>query len=160
MAAETKTIPGVKDVMTNAGGSSSNTGNLYVSLDNWDQRTASAESVTSIITQFNMMAAKDHPEASIYAFNVSSLPGLGMEGGWSMQLQDNLGLSDTELSDLAAKAVAACNARPELMSTEATTVLIRQAMNSLSTVRRSRVLASICQMYLRPSGQLRRYAGQ
>lgn len=64
-----------------------------------------------------MMAAKDHPEASIYAFNVSSLPGLGMEGGWSMQLQDNLGLSDTELSDLAAKAVAACNARPELMST-------------------------------------------
>lgn len=63
------------------------------------------------------MAAKDHPEASIYAFNVSSLPGLGMEGGWSMQLQDNLGLSDTELSDLAAKAVAACNARPELMST-------------------------------------------
>lgn len=117
MAAETKTIPGVKDVMTNAGGSSSNTGNLYVSLDNWDQRTASAESVTSIITQFNMMAAKDHPEASIYAFNVSSLPGLGMEGGWSMQLQDNLGLSDTELSDLAAKAVAACNARPELMST-------------------------------------------
>lgn len=117
MAAETKTIPGVKDVMTNAGGSSSNTGNLYVSLDNWDQRTASAESVTSIIIQFNMMAAKDHPEASIYAFNVSSLPGLGMEGGWSMQLQDNLGLSDTELSDLAAKAVAACNARPELMST-------------------------------------------
>lgn len=117
MAAETKTIPGVKDVMTNAGGSSSNTGNLYVSLDNWDQRTASAESVTSIITQFNMMAAKDHPEASIYAFNVFSLPGLGMEGGWSMQLQDNLGLSDTELSDLAAKAVAACNARPELMST-------------------------------------------
>ena len=117
MAAETKTIPGVKDVMTNAGGSSSNTGNLYVSLDNWDQRTASAESVTSIITQFNMMAAKDHPEASIYAFNVSSLPGLGMEGGWSMQLQDNLGLSDTELSDLAAKAVTACNARPELMST-------------------------------------------
>ena len=114
IADETKKIPGVKDIMTHAGGSTSNSGNVYISLDSWDQRTSSDLSVNSIIAKFNKTVVPLHPEARVAAFNTPALPGLGMEGGWTMQLQDNVGLSDTELGQVADQVVAACSARPEL----------------------------------------------
>ena len=39
---------------------------------------------------------------------------MGQEGGWTMQLMDNTGLSDTELGNAANQVVAACSQRPEL----------------------------------------------
>ena len=114
VAEETKKIPGVKDIMTHTGGSNSNAGNMYVALDNWSERTASDLSVESILAKFYATVAPKHPEARVVAFNAPSLPGLGMEGGWSMQLQDNTGLTDTELGNVADKVVAACNQRPEI----------------------------------------------
>lgn len=113
-AEETRKIPGVKDVMTHAGGSTSNSGNLYVSLENWDDRKSSDLSAEAIIAKFNKTVVPNHPEARVAAFNPSSLPGMGMEGGWTMQLQDNTGLSDTELGNVANQVVAACSQRPEL----------------------------------------------
>ncbi len=113
-AEETRKIPGVKDVMTHAGGSTSNSGNLYVSLENWDDRKSSDLSAEAIIAKFNKTVVPNHPEARVAAFNPSSLPGMGMEGGWTMQLQDNTGLSDTELGNVANQVVASCSQRPEL----------------------------------------------
>ena len=113
-AEETRKIPGVKDVMTHAGGSTSNSGNLYVSLENWDDRKSSDLSAEAIIAKFNKTVVPNHPEARVAAFNPSSLPGMGMEGGWTMQLMDNTGLSDTELGNAANQVVAACSQRPEL----------------------------------------------
>lgn len=113
-AEETRQIPGVKDVMTHAGGSTSNTGNLYVALENWDDRQANDLSAESIIAKFNKTVVPNHPEARVAAFNPSSLPGMGQEGGWTMQLMDNTGLSDTELGNAANQVVAACSQRPEL----------------------------------------------
>lgn len=113
-AEETRKIPGVKDVMTHAGGSTSNSGNLYVSLENWDDRKSSDLSAEAIIAKFNKTVVPNHPEARVAAFNPSSLPGMGMEGGWTMQLQDNTGLSDTELGNVANQVIAACSQRPEL----------------------------------------------
>lgn len=114
IADETKQIPGVKDIMTHSGGSTSNSGNVYISLDSWDERTSSDLSVSSIIAKFNKTVVPLHPEARVAAFNTPALPGLGMEGGWTMQLQDNVGLTDTELGNVADQVVAACSARPEL----------------------------------------------
>ena len=114
IADETKQIPGVKDIMTHSGGSTSNSGNVYISLDSWDERTSSDLSVNSIIAKFNKTVVPLHPEARVAAFNTPALPGLGMEGGWTMQLQDNVGLTDTELGNVADQVVAACSARPEL----------------------------------------------
>lgn len=88
-AEETRQIPGVKDVMTHAGGSTSNTGNLYVALENWDDRQSNDLSAESIIAKFNKTVVPNHPEARVAAFNPSSLPGMGQEGGWTMQLMDN-----------------------------------------------------------------------
>lgn len=113
-AEETRQIPGVKDVMTHAGGSTSNTGNLYVALENWDDRQSNDLSAESIIAKFNKTVVPKHPEARVAAFNPSSLPGMGQEGGWTMQLMDNTGLSDTELGNAANQVVAACSQRPEL----------------------------------------------
>ena len=114
IATESRELNGVTNVMTHAGGSSSNSGNVYVALDDWSKRKSADLSVNSIIAKFNSTIVPKHPEAQVSAFNMPSLPGLGMEGGWSMQLQDNVGLTDTELGDVANKVVAACNQRPEL----------------------------------------------
>ena len=69
-AEETRQIPGVKDVMTHAGGSTSNTGNLYVALENWDDRQSNDLSAESIIAKFNKTVVPNHPEARVAAFNL------------------------------------------------------------------------------------------
>ena len=69
-AEETRQIPGVKDVMTHAGGSTSNTGNLYVALENWDDRQSNDLSAESIIAKFNKTVVLNHPEARVAAFNL------------------------------------------------------------------------------------------
>lgn len=111
VAKETKTLPGVDAVMTNT---SAGSANLFVRLKDWDERTGKDESLSAILFAFNQKIGGAHPEAQVMAFGPSALPGLGMEGGWAMQVQDNTGLSDEELGNLASKIVAAANQRPEL----------------------------------------------
>lgn len=111
VAKETKTLPGVDAVMTNT---SAGSANLFVRLKDWETRTGRDESLSAILSAFNQKIAGAHPEAQVMAFGPSALPGLGMEGGWAMQVQDNTGLSDEELGDLASKIVAEANRRPEL----------------------------------------------
>lgn len=111
VAKETKTLPGVDAVMTNT---SAGSANLFVRLKDWETRTGRDESLSAILSAFNQKIAGAHPEAQVMAFGPSALPGLGMEGGWAMQVQDNTGLSDEELGNLASKIVAEANRRPEL----------------------------------------------
>ena len=111
VAKETKTLPGVDAVMTNT---SAGSANLFVRLKDWETRTGRDESLSAILAAFNQKIAGAHPEAQVMAFGPSALPGLGMEGGWAMQVQDNTGLSDEALGDLASKIVAEANRRPEL----------------------------------------------
>ena len=111
VAKETKTLSGVDAVMTNT---SAGSANLFVRLKDWETRTGRDESLSAILSAFNQKIAGAHPEAQVMAFGPSALPGLGMEGGWAMQVQDNTGLSDEELGDLASKIVAEANRRPEL----------------------------------------------
>ena len=111
VAKETKTLPGVDAVMTNT---SAGSANLFVRLKDWETRTGRDESLSAILSAFNQKIAGAHPEAQVMAFGPSALPGLGMEGGWAMQVQDNTGLSDEELGDLASKIVAEANRRLEL----------------------------------------------
>ncbi len=111
VAKEAREIPGVDAVMTNT---SAGSGNLFVRLDDWADRESTEKSINGIISAFNREVAPKHPEAQVMAFSPSALPGLGMEGGWAMQVQDNTGLSDEELGNLASKIVQAANQRPEL----------------------------------------------
>lgn len=120
-----KKIPSVKTVLKIAGydsmsgGVKSSGGTFFIGLAPWNERTTPELSINSIVRQVNQLGAK-HPEAKIMAFTMPALPGLGMVGGWSMELQDMVGYSDTELEELANKIIAAANQRPELRGVRTT----------------------------------------
>ena len=118
-------LPGVVNVMKIAGydamssGNKSNSGAIFVGLSPWGERTTKELSLNSIIRQVNIIGTK-HPEASIMAFSAPALPGLGMVGGWSMELLDMTGYSNEELDAVAKRIIAAANQRPELQRVRTT----------------------------------------
>lgn len=112
-------IPGVRNVMKIAGydvlssGSKSNSGTFFISLDSWGERKTDDLSISSIVDKSNKLGL-NHPEATVMAFTTPALPGLGMVGGWSMELLDMTGHTDKELDDITKRILAAANQRPEL----------------------------------------------
>lgn len=112
-------IPGVKGAMKIAGydvlssGNKSNSGTFFVSLDSWNKRTTSDLSIDSIVGKANALGLK-HPEATVMAFTTPALPGLGMVGGWSMELLDMTGHTDKELDTITKEILEAARKRPEL----------------------------------------------
>ena len=119
LSGEFSAIPGVKNVMKIAGydvlsnGNKANAGTFFISLDSWSKRPTSELSIFSIVNKANELQAK-HPEAQLMAFQTPSLPGLGMVGGWSMELLDMTGHTDKELDAITKELLAAANKRPEL----------------------------------------------
>uniref|UniRef100_UPI0026014081 efflux RND transporter permease subunit n=1 Tax=uncultured Anaerovibrio sp. TaxID=361586 RepID=UPI0026014081 len=118
-ANELKDVPGISHILKVSGydvlssGTKSNAGTLFVCLDKWDERTTDDLSIMSIIRNSNILGLK-HNEAQIMGILPPSLPGLGMVGGWSMQLQDVTGHTDKELDTLLKEILLAANQRPEL----------------------------------------------
>lgn len=116
---ELQEIPGVENIMKVAGydmlssATKSNGGMFFVSLKPWGERTSRDLSIESIVQKANMLGLK-HPEARIMAMMTPSLPGLGMVGGWSMELLDMTGHTEKELDAITKKILAAANERPEL----------------------------------------------
>ena len=122
---EIKELPGVNQVMAVVGfdmlsnGTKSNTAALFLGLEPWSKRTDTATQINSIIGQVQGKADQ-FPEASIMAFNMPSLPGLGMIGGFTMVLQDMTGHSKEELDDITKKFVQAANKQPEVTAVYST----------------------------------------
>ncbi|MCI1247293.1 MAG: efflux RND transporter permease subunit [Megasphaera sp.] len=125
-ASDIEQIPGIAAVMQIAGydmsasSTKSNAGTMVIKLDPWDDRTSSDLQASSLINKVTMLGATKYTEASSYAFNTSSIPGLGMVGGWTMQLQDNSGHTNEELNTITKQIVAAANQRPELTGVRST----------------------------------------
>ncbi|MBR3721717.1 MAG: multidrug efflux RND transporter permease subunit [Selenomonadaceae bacterium] len=126
ISAEVKKLPGVRDAMFVNGfdimsfGSKSSAGTMFIGLEAWDKRTAPGTDINSLVRQVFGIGAKIAPEAQVIAFNPPPLPGLGMVGGFSMQLQDMSGHTDEELNEITQKIVAAMNQRPELQGVRTT----------------------------------------
>ena len=126
VAAEIRKLPGIRNTMYVNGfdilsfGSKSSAGTMFLGLETWDKRTEPGTDINSLIGQVFGIGAKIAPEAQVIAFNPPALPGLGMVGGWSMQLQDMSGHTDEELNDITNKIVAAMNQRPELQGVRTT----------------------------------------
>ncbi len=125
MSKEIEKIPGVLNVMNIAGydalsgGNKSSSGAIFVGLNPWGERTTKDLAITNITREINKLGAK-YTEASVAAFTTPALPGLGMVGGWSMELLDMTGYSDEELDAIAKRIVAAANQRPELQRVRTT----------------------------------------
>ncbi len=125
-ATDLQKIPGVKGVMHMSGydvlssSNKSNMGTLFISLDDWADRKEFDKQINQIVNQANVLGYMNHPEATIFGFLPPSLPGLGMVGGWTMELQDMGGHSDEELNEVTEKIIAAANQRPELAAVRTT----------------------------------------
>jgi hydrophobe/amphiphile efflux-1 (HAE1) family protein len=122
---EIKELSGVNQVISIVGfdmlsnGAKANTAVLFVGLEPWSNRKDPATQIDSIIGQVQSKSDL-FPEASIMAFNMPSLPGLGMIGGFTMVLQDMSGHSKEELDAMTKKFVLAANQLPEVIAVYST----------------------------------------
>ncbi|BEU88390.1 efflux RND transporter permease subunit [Selenomonas sp. TAMA-11512] len=120
------TLPGVDRVMAITGfdilsfGSKPNASTMFVALKPWEERTTMETNINTLIGKSIGMANAARPEAFTLAFNTPALPGLGMVGGFTMQLQDLQGHTEEGLDQITKQIVAAANARPELQGVRTT----------------------------------------
>ena len=126
LSAMIKQNPGIKTVMSITGydvlssGAKSNGGTMFIGLEPWSQRKDAATQIDAEVGRVFGQGAQAFPEASVIAFNMPALPGLGMVGGFTMQLQDMSGHTDEELDAITKKIVAAANQRPEVQGVYST----------------------------------------
>ncbi len=108
-----KKIPEVNRVVVIPGMGGSSNAMVLAQLKPWGERKAKHQSVHAVIgklqQQFFMI-----PEARIFAFTPPSIPGLGMFGGFELQLQDRGGNSPQYLAEEAQKIIMAANQNPKL----------------------------------------------
>ncbi len=115
-----QTIPGVENVVEISGydilsgGSKSNAGTCFIGLTDWSLRKTPQTQVDAIVEQISKKGSS-FDEASIFAMNPPSLPGLGMVGGFTMVLQDIVGHTDEELDSIVNKLLLKANTQvPEV----------------------------------------------
>lgn len=112
---------GVSDIMSLAGmdvlggGNKPNAGALFVSLDSWSERNRPELKVKAEIAQ-TFGKGGNLAEGTVMAFAPSSLPGLGMVGGFTLMLQDRGGGTLSDLDNIAQQFMAAAEERPEIGS--------------------------------------------
>jgi len=94
-----------------SGAMTSNTGILFVSLVNWDDRDLTA---VEIVAKVNRRLISSIKGASVFAFGPPAIPGLGNGSGFSIMLQDKGGNDPDYLSENTMKFIIAANARPEI----------------------------------------------
>ncbi|MEI6593425.1 MAG: multidrug efflux RND transporter permease subunit, partial [Holophagaceae bacterium] len=86
----------------------------YVALTPWDDRKHADMEASEILKRLNGRFAREIPEANVFGFLPSAIPGLGTSNGFSLWLQDRSG-GNPEYLDRNLKAfLAAARKRPEL----------------------------------------------
>jgi len=86
----------------------------YVALTPWDDRKDAPLEAGEILKRLNGRFAREIPEANVFGFLPSAIPGLGTSNGFSLWLQDRSG-GNPEYLDRNLKAfLAAARKRPEL----------------------------------------------
>lgn len=86
-------MPEVRDYLTVAGfsmmgGGGSNSGMIWVMLQNWSERKGKDQTAMALVDKINKEAYIGIPEATVYAINPPAIPGLGSTGGITVELQD------------------------------------------------------------------------
>jgi len=112
-------IEGVKDVIAIdgynviTGSLDGSAGAMFVTLDHWDDRTAPGMDVESIIRQ--SFAKTAHiSDASVAAFNMPGITGLGAVGGFDFRLQDYLSGDMDTFMHYAQQIIKEANADPRI----------------------------------------------
>ena len=91
----------------------SSAGTGFVTLTPWQQRKTSELSINGVLATINAkgMAIAD---ATVAAFNMPGIPGLGTVGGFDFRLQDYLAGDLNTFVDYANKLIAAANGDPRI----------------------------------------------
>jgi len=111
MDAILKETPGVQDWVALDGFSlidgtnSSNAATIYIVMKPWDERTSDNETQPAILDYLNNKFSHIQ-EAAIFTFVPPAIPGLGVSGGFQMQLQDKGNLGLDELQTMANDIIA------------------------------------------------------
>ncbi|MEC7500877.1 MAG: multidrug efflux RND transporter permease subunit [Planctomycetota bacterium] len=105
-------LPGVEDTVIIGGRSlldntsSSNNAIIYIILKDWSERTTSETSLLGIFDNLNLIF-KDYQPAKVFALPPPSIPGLGISGGFSLELLSQAGDDiQNELESLENAVVA------------------------------------------------------
>ena len=112
-------IPGVSDVATILGYSSldalnkSNSAYFVVLLKPFAERTDPDQSVHAILARMRA-EFRAFPDASVFAFNLPPIIGLGTGGGFEYQLEDLRGGAPADLAAVARGLIVASNQEPKL----------------------------------------------
>ena len=88
-------------------------GVLFVTLVPWDQRTAAGMDVDSVIRKVFAKTASIS-DASVVAFNLPGIPGLGSVGGFDFRLQDFLAQDLDTFMNYARTIIKEANADPRI----------------------------------------------
>ena len=114
-----RSVDGVKDLVLIdgynmlSGTLDSSAGAGFVSLKPWSERTDPSQSIDSIIKQVNQKGAA-LVDATVAAFNLPGIPGIGSVGGFDFRLQDYLSGDLNTFVDYANQVIAAANADPRI----------------------------------------------
>ena len=112
-------IEGIKDTVIIdgfnmlSGTLDSSAGAGFVSLEPWEKRTSPEKSIDAIINTFNSKGAAI-VDASVVAFNLPGIPGMGSVGGFDFRLQDYLGGDLTTFVNYAYQLIAEANKDPRI----------------------------------------------
>ena len=89
-------------------------GLFTVTLDDWSLRPTPDLSQNAVMMKINEIIAK-YPQASILAFGMSGVPGLGMSNGLEMKLQVTGRFDTVDLEKVAKEFAAKLSAADEIM---------------------------------------------
>lgn len=113
-------LPGVQNVLTLggfsflSGANESNVATMVMRLAPWDQRTAREMSVESLSSRSHAMLNAALPEAVAIPFAPPQIPGLGVSGGFQIEVEDRSGSSIEALGRAATQFAGEANRQPSL----------------------------------------------
>ena len=115
---ELTNIPGVKNITGIEGysmmsGSGENMGMFIMSFEDWSVRTTPDLSQNTILSKVNEIIS-GYTEASMFAFAMAGIPGLGMSNGLEMKLQVTGNFDTVELEKTVKDFTAKLNAAEEI----------------------------------------------
>jgi HAE1 family hydrophobic/amphiphilic exporter-1 len=118
-------VPGIENVLAVGGfslvdgASSPNSGMMFVTFKNWDERPVPEQHQTAILEKMNRDLA-EIGEGIVIAFPVPSLPGLGTSSGFTYMLQDKQGGDLASLQQAGGKIIADGNSQTGLQGLRTT----------------------------------------
>ena len=117
--------PGVSDWISLGGFSvldatnASNAATIYVVMKPWEERTGANTSQAAVLAYLQRQFAQVQ-EAVAFAFAPPAIPGLGVSGGFQMQLQDRGGIGLAELQSMTNEMVQDGNGQTALNNLNST----------------------------------------